>query len=109
MTLALTLALNLTLSPCRPVTLSPCPTLPPSHPASLPPSSFTLPPRHPATPPPRHPVILTLTLTPRQAGSGETVGCYSPCAKLTYSQWGQGMGFTPESAEARPLVPSTWT
>jgi len=35
------------------------------------------------------------------AGSGETVGCYSPCAKLTYSQWGQGEGFTPESKEAQ--------
>ena len=33
--------------------------------------------------------------------SGESVGCYSPCAKLTYSQWGQGMGFTPESPEAQ--------
>ena len=29
------------------------------------------------------------------------VGCYSPCAKLTYAQWGQGHDFTPESKEAR--------
>ena len=34
-------------------------------------------------------------------GSGDTVGCYSPCAKLTYAQWGQGKGFTPESKEAQ--------
>lgn len=29
------------------------------------------------------------------------VGCYSPCAKLTYSQRGQGHAFTPESKEAQ--------
>jgi len=34
-------------------------------------------------------------------GSGKVVGCYSPCAKLTYSQWGQGHGYTPESAQAQ--------
>jgi len=33
--------------------------------------------------------------------SSLTVGCYSPCAKLTYSQWGQGLGYTPEAPEAR--------
>eukprot|EP00929_Paragymnodinium_shiwhaense_P121322 TRINITY_DN9350_c0_g1_i1.p1 TRINITY_DN9350_c0_g1~~TRINITY_DN9350_c0_g1_i1.p1 ORF type:complete len:444 (+),score=51.74 TRINITY_DN9350_c0_g1_i1:68-1399(+) len=30
-----------------------------------------------------------------------TVGCYSPCAKLTYSHWGEGYGHTPESREAQ--------
>ena len=34
-------------------------------------------------------------------GSTATVGCYSPCAKLTYSQWGQGYTNTPESAAAQ--------
>ena len=29
------------------------------------------------------------------------VGCYAPCAKLTYSQWGQGLNLAPESQEAR--------
>ena len=29
------------------------------------------------------------------------VGCYAPCAKLTYTQWNQGHGFTPESKEAQ--------
>ena len=33
--------------------------------------------------------------------SGTTVGCYSPCAKLTYQQWGQGYSFTPESKQAQ--------
>jgi len=35
------------------------------------------------------------------------VGCYSPCAKLTYSQWGQGYSFTPESPEARDYCCAT--
>mmetsp|Transcript_33275 Transcript_33275/g.70016 ORF Transcript_33275/g.70016 Transcript_33275/m.70016 type:complete len:350 (+) Transcript_33275:257-1306(+) len=30
-----------------------------------------------------------------------SVGCYSPCGKLTYSQWGQGYDHTPESEEAQ--------
>jgi len=30
-----------------------------------------------------------------------TVGCYSPCAKLTYAQWGQGLGFPPDAREAQ--------
>jgi len=41
------------------------------------------------------------------------VGCYSPCGKLTYSQWGQGFANTPESVQARdfccptpPISPS---
>lgn len=29
------------------------------------------------------------------------VGCYAPCAKLTYQQWGQGHSFTPESKQAQ--------
>ena len=33
--------------------------------------------------------------------SSLTVGCYSPCAKLTYAQWGQGLGFPPDATEAR--------
>ena len=36
---------------------------------------------------------------PRNAS--RLVGCYSPCAKLTYSQWNQGFGNTPESPQAR--------
>ena len=32
---------------------------------------------------------------------GSPAGCYSPCAKLTYSQWDQGHTFTPESPQAR--------
>ena len=35
------------------------------------------------------------------AGSGMNVGCYSPCAKLTYSHWGQGHAFTPDSKQAQ--------
>lgn len=35
------------------------------------------------------------------SGRGEVVGCYSPCGKLTYSNWGQGYSFTPQSKEAR--------
>ena len=31
----------------------------------------------------------------------EVTGCYSPCAKLTNSQWGQGHAFTPDAPEAR--------
>jgi hypothetical protein len=34
-------------------------------------------------------------------GSGAAVGCYSPCAKLTYQQWDQGHAFTPQSKEAQ--------
>jgi len=41
------------------------------------------------------------------------VGCYSPCAKLTYSHWDQGHSYTPESVEAQdfccptpPISPS---
>lgn len=33
--------------------------------------------------------------------ASRVVGCYSPCAKLTFSQWGQGYAYTPESYEAR--------
>mmetsp|Transcript_14028 Transcript_14028/g.23243 ORF Transcript_14028/g.23243 Transcript_14028/m.23243 type:complete len:330 (-) Transcript_14028:230-1219(-) len=33
--------------------------------------------------------------------SSRAVGCYSPCGKLTYSQWGQGYANTPESEVAR--------
>ena len=29
------------------------------------------------------------------------MGCYSPCAKLTYQQWGQGYSDTPESKQAQ--------
>ena len=32
---------------------------------------------------------------------GTVAGCYAPCAKLTYSQLGQGHTFTPESPEAQ--------
>ena len=35
------------------------------------------------------------------------VGCYSPCAKLTYSQWGQGHSNTPESPEAQDYCCAT--
>tara|TARA_B110001452_G_scaffold82889_1_gene67806 strand:+ start:423 stop:1421 length:999 start_codon:yes stop_codon:yes gene_type:complete len=35
------------------------------------------------------------------SGSGEVVGCYSPCAKLSYSNWNQGYGFAPETPEAQ--------
>ncbi|KAL1524819.1 hypothetical protein AB1Y20_019699 [Prymnesium parvum] len=35
------------------------------------------------------------------------VGCYSPCAKLTYSQWGQGYSYTPESPEAQDFCCAT--
>lgn len=46
--------------------------------------------------------IANMTLRLRDpVGSGDTIGCYSPCAKLTYSHWGQGLGFTPNSKEAR--------
>jgi len=34
-------------------------------------------------------------------GSGKTVGCYSPCAKLTNSHWGQGGSFATDDVEAR--------
>ena len=34
-------------------------------------------------------------------GGGDAVGCYSPCAKLTNSQWGQGHAFAPDSKEAQ--------
>ena len=36
----------------------------------------------------------------KDAASGQTVGCYAPCAKLTFAQLG-GHTFTPESAEAQ--------
>ncbi len=46
-------------------------------------------------------------------GVGGAVGCYSPCGKLTYAQWGQGHGFATDSAQARdyccptpPITPS---
>jgi len=32
---------------------------------------------------------------------GEPIGCYAPCAKLTYSQRGQGHSFTPDAKEAQ--------
>ena len=35
------------------------------------------------------------------ANKSEVIGCYSPCAKLTNSQWGQGHAFTTDSKEAR--------
>ena len=31
----------------------------------------------------------------------QVVGCYSPCAKLTYSNWDQGYSFTPEQPAAQ--------
>lgn len=34
-------------------------------------------------------------------GGDQPVGCYAPCSKLTFSQWGQGHGYTAESAEAQ--------
>ena len=40
-------------------------------------------------------------LDPNGGNGGAPVGCYAPCAKLTYSQWGQGHDFTPDSKEAR--------
>ncbi len=45
----------------------------------------------------------SLRLLDRSApkGEGRAVGCYAPCAKLTYSQWGQGHAYTPESKQAR--------
>jgi len=30
-----------------------------------------------------------------------TVGCYSPCGKLTFSNWGQGLSYTTSAPEAR--------
>jgi len=43
----------------------------------------------------------SLRLVDPTGKSQTTVGCYSPCAKLTYQQWGQGHAFTPESKEAQ--------
>lgn len=40
-------------------------------------------------------------------GSGQVVGCYSPCAKLTYSQWGQGYSYTPDSKQAQDYCCAT--
>merc|ERR1712107_888218 len=37
----------------------------------------------------------------RHPQDNSTVGCYSPCAKLTYSQWGEGYANTPESSDAQ--------
>ena len=34
-------------------------------------------------------------------GGEKAVGCYSPCSKLTFSQWGQGHNYTPDSPEAQ--------
>jgi len=31
----------------------------------------------------------------------QVVGCYSPCGKLSFGQWGQGYGHAPQSEEAR--------
>jgi len=35
------------------------------------------------------------------ANKGALVGCFSPCGKLTFSNWGQGYPNTPESEQAR--------
>ena len=44
---------------------------------------------------------------PSEKSTSSVVGCYSPCAKLTYQQWGQGHAFTPESKEAQDYCCAT--
>jgi len=40
-------------------------------------------------------------LTLKYHGSEEKVGCYSPCGKLTYSNWGNRPWYAPQAYEAR--------
>jgi len=44
---------------------------------------------------------VSLRLVAPSGDKKTVVGCYSPCGKLTYSQWGQGYGNTPESTAAQ--------